>query len=190
MRCVAQAESLSSGTPPIDKICFGPGTPAARVAIYGEGLYTIFNKVVRADDHYIAEQVSEDYSKVPLLKANVINLDFPETINAAEFKPEAPIRPARPSMEDAGPLVGRRVNGRVPSYPEEALRKHIQGTVVLEATISKSGDVTHVKVISGPPSLRQNAYDTVKTWKFLPYLRYGHPVSVETQFNVVYTPDR
>jgi protein TonB len=61
---------------------------------------------------------------------------------------------------------------------------HIQGVVSLGATISKDGDVTNVKQLSGDKSLGAAAVDAVKEWKYKPYLLDGHPVEVQTTISV------
>lgn len=71
-----------------------------------------------------------------------------------------------------------------PSYPANALRMRVEGTVELQATISKSGDITHVKVISGDAQLTRSASDAVKQWKYKPYLLNGEPVEIQTQITI------
>jgi TonB family protein len=51
-------------------------------------------------------------------------------------------------------------------YPEDALSKGIQGTVVLEATLDQSGAVVDAQVVSGPPELRKAALESVLQWHF------------------------
>jgi protein TonB len=68
-----------------------------------------------------------------------------------------------------------------PVYPQDALRLGIEGSVQLLATISKSGDISAVKVVSGNPSLSRAAADAVKKWKYKPYLLNGEPVEIQTQ---------
>jgi TonB family protein len=71
-----------------------------------------------------------------------------------------------------------------PSYPSNALRMRIEGTVELLATISKSGEISHVKVLSGDSQLTKAAADAVKQWKYKPYLLNGEPVEIQTQVTV------
>jgi TonB family protein len=71
-----------------------------------------------------------------------------------------------------------------PVYPPIARAAHVEGTVVLRALISKSGDVEDVQVISGPPMLTAAAMDAVKQWKYRPYLLNGMPEVVQTTINV------
>jgi len=73
-----------------------------------------------------------------------------------------------------------------PVYPRTALTMHVEGTVQLMATIAKSGDITAIKVLSGPPQLTSAATDAVKQWKYKPYLLNGEPVEIQTQVTVVF----
>jgi protein TonB len=58
---------------------------------------------------------------------------------------------------------------------------------VLGATISKSGTIENLHVVSGPPMLVEAALDAVSTWIYRPYLLNGQPVEVETTVNVNFT---
>jgi protein TonB len=71
-----------------------------------------------------------------------------------------------------------------PVYPPSALRMRIEGKVELMATISKSGDITQDKVLSGDKQLAGAAVNAVKQWKYKPYLLNGEPVEIQTQVSV------
>jgi periplasmic protein TonB len=71
-----------------------------------------------------------------------------------------------------------------PVYPKTALAMHVEGTVELTATVSKSGDITSVKLLKGEPTLARAAMDAVKEWKYKPYLLNGEPVEIQTQVTV------
>jgi protein TonB len=71
-----------------------------------------------------------------------------------------------------------------PSYPPTAKQMHIQGTVQLEASIGKNGNVTNVKALSGDPLLAHSAIDAVKQWKYKPYTLNNEPVEIQTQITV------
>jgi len=71
-----------------------------------------------------------------------------------------------------------------PSYPQNALRMHIEGTVELLATISKEGNIAQIKVLTGDPQLARAASDAVKQWKYKPYLLNGEPLEIQTQVTV------
>jgi len=81
-------------------------------------------------------------------------------------------------------LLVRKVN---PVYPPLARQARIQGTVVLQAQISKDGNIENLQLISGHPMLAPAAIEAVKQWKYRPYLLNGEPVEVETQVQVNFT---
>jgi periplasmic protein TonB len=71
-----------------------------------------------------------------------------------------------------------------PSYPRTAIDMHIEGAVEIMATVSKTGDISEAKVISGDKQLARAAIDAVKQWKYKPYLLNGEPVDIQTQITV------
>ena len=78
----------------------------------------------------------------------------------------------------------------MPVYPPIARAAHIEGTVRLAATISKTGYIENLHIASGPAMLRQAALDAVSTWRYRPYLLNGQPVEVETTVDVIFTLSR
>jgi periplasmic protein TonB len=81
-------------------------------------------------------------------------------------------------------LLIRKVN---PTYPPLARQARIQGVVILQAQISKDGNIENLQLISGHPMLAPAAIEAVKQWKYKPYLLNGEPVEVETQVQVNFT---
>jgi periplasmic protein TonB len=71
-----------------------------------------------------------------------------------------------------------------PMYPQSAKQMHVQGTVQLQATIGKDGNVSSVKALSGEPVLAHAAIDAVKQWKYKPYTLNSEPVEIQTQITV------
>jgi protein TonB len=78
----------------------------------------------------------------------------------------------------------------IPQYPIIAKTVGVQGTVVLQATISKGGTIENLQVISGPQMLQQAAIDAVRTWRYRPYLLNDQPIEVETTVNVIFKLER
>lgn len=72
----------------------------------------------------------------------------------------------------------------VPSYPERALRAGLRGPVVLQAWIGKDGRIEELKLIRGPLLLGQAAFDTVRNWRYKPYLLNGEAVEAQTLVTV------
>ncbi|MBW1884848.1 MAG: TonB family protein [Deltaproteobacteria bacterium] len=74
---------------------------------------------------------------------------------------------------DAVPMV------RVPpQYPERAMQRGIEGRVLVEFTISKSGSVKNAKVIAYEPSkiFNKAALKAVRQWKYNPKIQNGKAV--------------
>jgi protein TonB len=71
-----------------------------------------------------------------------------------------------------------------PIYPALARAARIQGTVVLQAIISKQGTIENLRVVAGHPMLVQAAIDAVHQWRYRPYILNNEPVEVETQITV------
>lgn len=94
----------------------------------------------------------------------------------------------------AAPLQGVRVGANAiaanlisqvePVYPELARQARVQGSVVLEAEISRDGTVGNLNVLSGHPLLTQAALDAVKQWRYKPTLLNNEPVQVVTTLTV------
>jgi protein TonB len=81
----------------------------------------------------------------------------------------------------SGVSTGLLIKKVTPNYPQLAKQARIQGSVVLQAEISKEGTIQNLQLISGHPMLAPAAIEAVKQWRYKPYLLNGEPVAVETQ---------
>jgi len=88
--------------------------------------------------------------------------------------------PVRLSHMSEGDLV-RKI---VPTYPPLARTARIQGTVILQAMISKLGTIEDLRLLSGHPLLAPAAIEAVRQWRYRPYILNNQPVEVETQITV------
>jgi protein TonB len=92
------------------------------------------------------------------------------------------------------PRISERVSSGLllekvePVYPAAAKQTQAQGTVQLEADISKDGRVSDVKVLSGRPMFAAAAVEAVKQWKYKPYLLNGDAVDIRTFITVQFKP--
>ena len=59
--------------------------------------------------------------------------------------------------------------------------------VIIEATISKEGDVKDAKILRSQPMLDQAALDAVLQWKYTPTTLNGVPVDVIMTVTVNFT---
>lgn len=71
-----------------------------------------------------------------------------------------------------------------PVYPPLARQARIQGTVILNVIITKSGEIGDVRLVSGHPLLAPAAIQAVKQWRYKPYKVNGHPVEVATNLRI------
>ena len=100
--------------------------------------------------------------------------------------PPAAVTHARPS----GPLrvselsAGMLLSPIRPVYPAMAKAVGVQGTVVVEATISKAGRIESLRAVSGPPMLRGAALDAVAAAHYQPYVLNGEATEVQTTVTV------
>ena len=83
-----------------------------------------------------------------------------------------------------GVSQGLLIKRVTPMYPRSALAVHTQGTVLIEATITRDGNVTNLKVLNGDPVLSRAAIDAVRQWRYKPYYLDGVPVEIQTQITV------
>jgi len=80
--------------------------------------------------------------------------------------------------------VARLLKSVPPVYPPIARSNHVSGDVTLDAFIDANGNVTELKVVSGPPILRQAATDAVRHWKYDPARLNGRPVAIHLDVTV------
>jgi protein TonB len=147
-------------------------------------------------------------NKVPAVKAPIViksGGSKPAAVSDAPAPSITGIEPARngaalPNLMDSqskaptpvlqtvnisqGVSQGLLVKKVQPVYPANALQLRVEGAVELMATVSKSGDIAGVKILSGDAQLARAAVEAVKQWKYKPYLLNGSPVEIQTQVTV------
>jgi len=65
-----------------------------------------------------------------------------------------------------------------PVYPAMAKSQHVSGNVQIDALIDETGNVSAMKVLSGPALLREAALQSLKQWKYQPAELDGKPTSM------------
>ena len=86
--------------------------------------------------------------------------------------------------QDTLQVVSRPVQ---PNYPLLAKQMKVQGSVVLQALIGKSGSIEDLRVLSGPAILSSAAMEAVKQWRFRPYYVSGAMVETQARITVNFT---
>jgi protein TonB len=106
---------------------------------------------------------------------------------AKNFEAAPKLEIARPTRVSPGVMAGHLVHEVKPVYPHIAIITRVQGSVILHATISKTGYIENLRAVSGPPMLMRAAIDAVQQWRYRPYMLGNEPVEVETQITVNFT---
>jgi periplasmic protein TonB len=91
--------------------------------------------------------------------------------------PPAPTKTA-PIRLHSGIKPPERVVYIAPAYPVVARATHVEGVVIIEATIDEHGNVTQTRVLRSIPLLDDPAVAAVRQWKFSPTLLNNVPVSI------------
>jgi protein TonB len=110
--------------------------------------------------------------------------------HATSSVPRVVHQPQGPITISKGVAEGMAISKPSPAYPAIARAARVEGTVVLQATISKTGTIENLRVLSGSPMLQQAALNAVQQWRYRPYLLNGDPVEVETTINVIFSLGR
>ena len=119
--------------------------------------------------------------------ADIDGLDNGKAIGAVFGSPKQPIEQIAPKQVISVPpgvALGLLIRKTQPVYPSMAKAAQISGTIVLAATISKTGHVEDLRVVSGPVMFRMSAVDAVRTWRFKPYMLDNQPTAIETTISL------
>jgi periplasmic protein TonB len=110
-------------------------------------------------------------------------------LTSSALAPPPPPKAAAPKRirVSAGVEAAQIITKTQPEYPALAKMARIQGTVKLEALISKEGTIQDLKVMSGHPLLVNAAVQAVQQWRYRPTLLSGEPVEVQTEIDVIFT---
>ncbi len=71
-----------------------------------------------------------------------------------------------------------------PVYPAQAIAQHLEGSVVLQATVAADGKVQEVTVLRGDPLLARAATDAVRQWQYEPFRADGKPIQKQTEITI------
>jgi protein TonB len=92
--------------------------------------------------------------------------------------PPPPVRPAAPLPIGGDITRPTKLVDVRPTYPQTALLAHVEGLVIIEATIGTNGEVTNARVLRSIALLDDAALAGVRQWRYTPTLLNGVPVSV------------
>jgi TonB family protein len=143
-------------------------------------LLITFNQVVPVSGRYVAKEFWVKNGDLPVLHTVAEELDVREHMDDALF--EAPpsataIKLARGSLAALGH-----------HYPPHANKSGIHGTVVIEETVTKSGEVRDVHFVSGPAELRDGALKDASALHLRPAKIEGQPVDMIVDISLLFPP--
>jgi protein TonB len=96
-----------------------------------------------------------------------------------------PLRaPAAPLHVSTGVLQGMLIAPIRPAYPAIAKAAHVEGVVVVEAVISRTGTIESLRVVSGPAMLQHAAMEAIREARYQPFRLNGEPTEVQTTITV------
>ena len=96
--------------------------------------------------------------------------------------------PAAPLAVGGDVKAARLVKSVPPVYPVVARTQRIAGNVSIDAVVETDGNVSTMKVLSGPAILHRAALDAVRQWHYEPAMLNGKPtashLTVTVQFRL------
>ena len=84
----------------------------------------------------------------------------------------------------SGVMAGNLISAPPPEYPLMGKLTHMEGQVVVQAVVSRSGEVVATRVLRGHRLLRHAAEAAVRRWRYRPYTVNGRPMEVATVVTV------
>lgn len=160
---------------------------------------------MRAGDGGIGFVRSSDVDLVPPDPRRPVIVPDPgksiRDVTVTDLAPAAPSSPSAPGAQPAAtnwegeapaaeePVEPAQLMSRVdPRYPEGARRAGVEGTVVLDATINETGQVTQVAVERGLPlGISEAAVAAVRQWKYKPARGRAGPVPSHKTIKIVFS---
>lgn len=137
--------------------------------------YTVTNNVARPKKSEPAAALAPA-EVLPL--SGELSAPLGESIGSSSASPVAPAPEIKTPQPKSNVQEARLSKSVPPEYPELAKSAHVSGDVVMDALIDPYGNVTSLKVISGPPLLHRAAVNALRQWKYEPARLDGQPVAV------------
>ena len=188
LECILFAPQTLRGEAHLGQVptfCFDAGQTELRLMLDRGSEEVIRNAPGRFQGKVIAMQVVIAESGAPAVKAHIDQLSTfepkPDDFVRASDQDPLSIIPEMPG----GVMIGHKISGSSPRYPDDAKKMHVTGSVVLRAVIGKDGRVHDITALQSPSKiLTDSAIEAVRDWTYQPLLLGGEPVEVETTMTV------
>jgi protein TonB len=110
---------------------------------------------------------------------------LPGVLNSSEATPPPPLQQPLTRVRVGGVIVQPKLLHSVPpNYPSAARSAGISGDVVIVAHVERTGDVTSMKVVSGPATLQGAAMSALRSWKYQPATLDGSPIATDVTVTI------
>lgn len=82
----------------------------------------------------------------------------------------------------------KEVEHDFPHYPDDARKKHLEGTCVVRYTVGKNGRIINITILNHAidPMFDEETLNTVRSWRYRPMMMNGKPVEVVHEVEVNY----
>jgi TonB family protein len=146
---------------------------------------TIFEQVSLVQGHYVARETEVFLVGKRWLSVHVESLDALGPSAVPDLSVPADALSVSRREDVAGVVTGGAALKKAsPQYPVIAKQQHVQGLVVIGATVGIDGHLKNLKILSGPPLLQKAALDAARQWSYEPFIQDGEPVEAEIELNV------
>jgi len=120
------------------------------------------------------------------MKGLTTSLGTPPPVVAKPAVSDAPARPSGPVPVGGDIRPPERLTYVPPVYPDIARIAHVEGKVVLEATIDEWGVVKNVVVRQSQPLLDKAAIEAVSKWRYAPTRLNDKPIAIIMMVTVTF----
>jgi len=173
------------GSDSLAKFCFEPNTVMLR---YTRGRWdeTSYNNFVQFQGRYVARDVEVTRGGKAFLKIHVEKLETLSQLSDSLFTPPAGSSPLSGRIAISSGILMDEY--QISSREETALSppRGAEGKINVKFVVGKDGRVIEAEAVDGPPGLQKWATESVRKFRFRPFLILDQPVEVEstTSFEV------
>jgi periplasmic protein TonB len=178
----APITAQAAQTPPARAVR-GSSTPPPQPANAARQKSAVPGMFVALNAHPVSSQrgaESEEANAAPSVDARAAGSENNSLEGISSSSVPQPLAPPAPIRMGGQVKPPRLIYSILPVYPAVARNAAIEGDVVVDTSLDKTGRVAAMKVISGPAMLRQAALDALRQWKYEPSLLNGDPIAVQT----------
>jgi TonB family protein len=127
---------------------------------------------------------SEKPIQQPAPKKSVSGKATPEKLSSARPAAKAASSPNVSDVKESVVIPPKLIQSGRAVASLAALGDFERGNVVIDAVVGTSGEVHFISVLSGPPSLRDSAVESLKQYKYEPATRNGQPIATHVTITI------